>query len=155
MVLCMGEKSQVQALDRTQPSLPRKKGRASHDYKCNRTTTLFAALDVLTGTVIGQCLPRHRHKEFLKFLDRPRIDGDAVIAAGQGSPGRDHLRDGEPVRVLLAGVDEYLRLRDAGGARGVRVVTLGRACLRMRGDCRITALRPRAVVKPTESGSRL
>ena len=71
VVLCMDEKSQIQALDRTQPSLPMKPGRAgtmTHDYKRNGTTTLFAALDVLTGTVIGQCLPRHRHTEFLKFL---------------------------------------------------------------------------------------
>jgi transposase len=71
VVLCMDEKSQVQALDRTQPSLPMKKGRAgtvTHDYKRNGTTTLFAALNVLTGVVIGQCLPRHRHEEFLKFL---------------------------------------------------------------------------------------
>lgn len=71
VVLCMDEKSQVQALDRTQPSLPMKPGRAgtmTHDYKRNGTTTLFAALDVLTGAVIGQCLPRHRHEEFLKFL---------------------------------------------------------------------------------------
>ena len=71
IVLCMDEKSQVQALDRTQPSLPMKKGRAgtmTHDYKRHGTTTLFAALDVLTGKVIGQCLPRHRHDEFLKFL---------------------------------------------------------------------------------------
>ena len=71
IVLCMDEKSQIQALDRTQPSLPIKKGRAgtmTHDYKRNGTTTLFAALDVLTGSVIGQCLPRHRHNEFLKFL---------------------------------------------------------------------------------------
>ena len=71
IVLCMDEKSQIQALDRTQPSLPIKKGRAgtmTHDYKRNGTTTLFAALDVLTGTVIGQCLARHRHVEFLKFL---------------------------------------------------------------------------------------
>jgi transposase len=71
VVLCMDEKSQIQALDRTQPSLPIKKGRAgtmTHDYKRNGTTTLFAALDVLTGAVIGQCLPRHRHEEFLKFL---------------------------------------------------------------------------------------
>jgi hypothetical protein len=61
----------VQALDRTQASLPIKKGRAgtmTHDYKRHGTTTLFAALDVLTGAVIGQCLPRHRHQEFLKFL---------------------------------------------------------------------------------------
>jgi transposase len=73
VVLCMDEKSQVQALDRTQPSLPMKKGRAgtmTHDYKRHGTTTLFAALDVLTGAVIGQCLPRHRHDEFLVFLRR-------------------------------------------------------------------------------------
>ena len=71
IVLCLDEKSSVQALDRTQPSLPMVKGRAAtmtHDYKRNGTTTLFAALDVLTGKVIGQCLPRHRHVEFLKFL---------------------------------------------------------------------------------------
>jgi len=71
VVLCMDEKSQIQALDRTQASLPIKRGRAgtmTHDYKRNGTTTLFAALDVLTGKVIGQCLPRHRHEEFLKFL---------------------------------------------------------------------------------------
>ena len=71
IVLCMDEKSSVQALDRTQASLPIKPGRAAtmtHDYKRNGTTTLFAALDVLTGTIIGQCLPRHRHEEFLTFL---------------------------------------------------------------------------------------
>ena len=71
IVLCMDEKSQIQALDRTQASLPLKKGRAgtmTHDYKRNGTTTLFAALDVLSGSVIGQCLPRHRHVEFLTFL---------------------------------------------------------------------------------------
>ncbi len=71
IVLCMDEKSQIQALDRTQPGLPIKPGRAgtmTHDYKRNGTTTLFAALDVLTGSVIGQCLPHHRHTEFLKFL---------------------------------------------------------------------------------------
>jgi transposase len=71
IVLCVDEKSQIQALDRTQPGLPMKKGRCgtmTHDYKRNGTTTLFAALNVLTGAVIGQCLPRHRHQEFLKFL---------------------------------------------------------------------------------------
>jgi len=71
IVLCMDEKSSVQALDRTQPSLPMVKGRAAtmtHDYKRHGTTTLFAALDVLTGKVIGSCLPKHRHSEFLKFL---------------------------------------------------------------------------------------
>ena len=71
VVLCMDEKSQIQALDRTQATLPMKKGRAgtmTHDYKRNGTTTLFAALNVLTGVVIGQCLPKHRNSEFLKFL---------------------------------------------------------------------------------------
>lgn len=73
VVLCMDEKSSVQALDRTQASLPMKRGRAgtmTHDYKRHGTTTLFAALNVLTGVVIGECLPRHRHQEFLKFLRR-------------------------------------------------------------------------------------
>lgn len=71
VVLCMDEKSQIQALDRTQPSLPMKKGRAgtmTHDYKRHGTTTLFAALDVLTGKVVGKCFDRHRHQEFLRFL---------------------------------------------------------------------------------------
>jgi transposase len=71
VVLCVDEKSQIQALDRTQPSLPMKKGRAgtlTHDYKRNGTTTLFAALNVLTGIVIGQCMPKHRNTEFLRFL---------------------------------------------------------------------------------------
>jgi len=71
LVLCCDEKSQVQALDRSQPGLPLKKGRAAtmtHDYKRNGTTTLFAALNVLDGQVIGQCQPRHTHVEWLKFL---------------------------------------------------------------------------------------
>ena len=71
LVLCVDEKSQIQALDRTQPGLPMKKGRAgtmTHDYKRNGTTTLFAALSILDGSVIGACMPRHRHREFLRFL---------------------------------------------------------------------------------------
>jgi transposase len=71
IVLCCDEKSQVQALDRTQPGLPLKKGRAAtmtHDYKRNGTTTLFAALNVLDGQVIAQCQKRHRHEEWLRFL---------------------------------------------------------------------------------------
>jgi transposase len=71
VVLSVDEKSQIQALDRTQPGLPMKKGRAgtlTHDYIRNGTTTLFAALNVATGEVIGECLPRHRAKEFLRFL---------------------------------------------------------------------------------------
>ena len=73
LVLCVDEKSQIQALDRTQPGLPLKKGRCgtmTHDYKRNGTTTLFAALEVAQGQVIGQCYARHRHQEFLKFLKR-------------------------------------------------------------------------------------
>ena len=72
IVLSVDEKSQIQALDRTQPGLPLKKGRAgtmTHDYKRNGTTTLFAALDVLDGTVIGRCMQRHRHQEFIRFLN--------------------------------------------------------------------------------------
>ena len=71
LVLSPDEKSQVQALDRTQPGLPLKKGRAgtmTHDYKRKGTTTLFAALNILDGKVIGTCMPRHRHQEWLKFL---------------------------------------------------------------------------------------
>ncbi len=71
LVLSVDEKSQVQALDRTQPGLPLKKGRAgtmTHDYKRNGTTTLFAALNTLDGKVISTCMPRHRHQEWLKFL---------------------------------------------------------------------------------------
>jgi len=73
LVLCVDEKSQIQALDRTQPGLPLKKGRCgtmTHDYKRNGTTTLFAALELAQGKVIGNCYARHRHQEFLKFLKR-------------------------------------------------------------------------------------
>src|SRR5258708_6328310 len=73
LVLCVDEKSQIQALNRTQPGLPLKKGRCgtmTHDYQRNGTTTLFAALDVLKGKVIGECRTRHRHQEFLQFLRR-------------------------------------------------------------------------------------
>ena len=73
VVLCVDEKSQIQALDRTQPGLPLKKARTAtmtHDYKRHGTTTLFAALDVKSGMVIGNCMPRHRAKEFLSFLRR-------------------------------------------------------------------------------------
>ena len=72
VVLSIDEKSQIQALDRTQPGLPLKKGRGAtmtHDYKRNGTTTLFAALDVLEGTVFGRNMARHRHQEFIRFLN--------------------------------------------------------------------------------------
>jgi transposase len=71
IVLCVDEKSQIQALDRTQPGLPIKKGRCgtmTHDYKRNGTTTLFAALEILQGRVVGECFERHRHQELSRFL---------------------------------------------------------------------------------------
>jgi transposase len=72
-VLSVDEKSQIQALDRTQPVLPLREGlpeRQTHDYRRHGTTTLFAALNILEGTIIGQCQSRHRHQEFLAFLER-------------------------------------------------------------------------------------
>jgi transposase len=72
VVVSIDEKSQIQALDRTQPGLPLKPGKCgtmTHDYKRNGTTTLFAALSILDGTVIGRCMQRHRHQEFIKFLN--------------------------------------------------------------------------------------
>ncbi len=82
MVFCVDEKSQIQALDRTQPGLPMKKGRAgtmTHDYKRNGTTTLFAALNVATGEVIDECKPRHRHDEFLAFIKRIERETDQAL----------------------------------------------------------------------------
>ncbi len=82
LVLCVDEKSQIQALDRTQPGLPLKKGRCgtmTHDYKRNGTTTLFAAIEVAQGKVVGQCYARHRHQEFLKFLKRLDAEFPAEI----------------------------------------------------------------------------
>jgi len=73
LVFCVDEKSQIQALERTQPLLPLRPGlpaRQTHDYKRNGTTTLFAALNVLDGKVIGDCMPRHRHQEFIRFLEQ-------------------------------------------------------------------------------------
>jgi transposase len=88
LVLCVDEKSQIQALDRTQKSLPIYPGRCAtmtHDYKRNGTTTLFAALDVAKGRLIGQCMPRHRHQEFIKFLKQidaetpPELDLHLIV----------------------------------------------------------------------------
>ena len=82
IVLSIDEKSQIQALDRTQPGLPLKKGRCgtmTHDYKRHGTTTLFAALNVLDGKVIGRCMPKHRHQEYICFLNAV----DATVPAGK------------------------------------------------------------------------
>jgi transposase len=91
VVLSVDEKSQIQALDRTQPGLPLKKGRAgtmTHDYKRNGTTTLFAAMNVLDGTVIGRNMQRHRHQEFIRFLN----------AVERGSRRQAHPRDPRQLR---------------------------------------------------------
>ena len=82
VVLSIDEKSQIQALDRTQPGLPLKPGKTgtlTHDYKRHGTTTLFAALDVLDGTVLGRCMQRHRHQEFIRFLNAV----EAAVPAGK------------------------------------------------------------------------
>lgn len=82
LVLSVDEKSQIQALDRTQPILPLRPGlpeRQTHDYERHGTTTLFAALNVLEGTVIGQCQPRHRHQEFIRFLDKIEAATDTSL----------------------------------------------------------------------------
>src|SRR3989338_4781001 len=82
IVLCVDEKSQIQALDRTQPGLPLKKGRCgtmTHDYKRNGTTTLFAALSMLDGKVIGDCMPRHRHQEFIRFLKKIDVETPSTL----------------------------------------------------------------------------
>jgi hypothetical protein len=96
LVLSVEEKSPIQALDRTQPVLPMRPGvpeRQTHDYTRHRTTTLFAALNVLSGEVLGGCMPRHRHQEFLRFLERIE---------------RSTPRVGELVRAIM----EYIRCRN-------------------------------------------
>jgi len=100
ILLCVDEKSQIQALNRTQPGLPLKKGRCgtmTHDYKRNGTTTLFAALDLLQGKVIGDFHKRHRHQEFLKFLrriDREFTGGDTlhVVMDNYGTHGTAEVK---------------------------------------------------------------
>ena len=92
IVLCVDEKSQIQALDRTQPGLPLKKGRCgtmTHDYKRNGTATLFAALNVADGTVISMCDDRHRHQEWLQFL---RVIDQVTPAGKATAPDRRQLR---------------------------------------------------------------
>jgi transposase len=100
VVLCVDEKSQIQALDRTQPGLPLKPGRCgtfTHDYKRNGTTTLFAALQMVEGRVIGECYSRHRHQEFLRFLRRldsefPETTELHLILDNYGTHGHERVR---------------------------------------------------------------
>jgi transposase len=98
IILSVDEKSQTQALDRTQPGLPLKKGRAgtmTHDYKRNGTTTLFASLNVLDGTVIGRNMQRHRHQEFIRFLnaiEEQVPEGKTIHAILDNYAAHKHLR---------------------------------------------------------------
>ena len=100
VVLCVDEKSQIQALDRTQPGLPLKPGRCgtfTHDYKRHGITTLFAALQMVEGRVIGECYPRHRHQEFLRFLRRldaefPEPTTLHLILDNYGTHGHEQVR---------------------------------------------------------------
>src|SRR5215469_9636923 len=98
IVLCVDEKSQIQALDRTQPGLPLKKGRGAtmtHDYKRNGTATLFAALNTLDGAVIGMCQERHRHQEWLKFLrviDDVTPDGKQIYLIADNYATHKHAK---------------------------------------------------------------
>jgi hypothetical protein len=102
LVLCVDEKSQIQALDRTQPGLPIKKGRCgtmTHDYKRNGTTTLFAALETLQGKVAGECHERHRHQEFLRFLRRfdAEFSGDIPLHLDHGQLWNAQARESKSV----------------------------------------------------------
>ncbi len=100
LVLCVDEKSQIQALDRTQPMLPLRPGipaRQTHDYKRNGTTTLFAALSMLDGKIIGDCMPRHRHQEFIRFLKKiddetPRNLALHLIVDNYGTHKHDRVK---------------------------------------------------------------
>ena len=126
VVLCVDEKSQIQALDRTQPGLPIKKGRCgtmTHDYKCNGTTTLFAALDTLKGRVVGECHSRHRHQEFLKFLRRldQEFPGKVPLHVVMDNYGTHKHEKNEgvaetssPVRTALR--SDQFQLAQSGGA---------------------------------------
>src|SRR5216684_934435 len=137
LVLSVDEKSQIQALDRTQPGLPMKRGRCgtmTHDYKRNGTTTLFAALDVLDGKVIGQCMARHRHQEFIRFLNKINRETPAA-AQVRGlqrhcrSPGRyQPLPRGNQSKPQALHLDRRPRRHHRKGSpreTGVRVDPLG------------------------------
>jgi len=130
LVLCVDEKSQIQALDRTQPGLPLKKGRCgtmTHDYKRNGTTTLFAALHVLDGQVLGECYGRHRHQEWRKFLRR--LDAEfpgAEVACGDGQlrhaqrAARASVAEEAPSLCKPLCADQF-QLAESGGALVSRI----------------------------------
>jgi transposase len=120
VVLSVDEKSQIQALDRTQPGLPMKKGRAgtmTHDSKRNGTTTLFAAMNVLDGTVIGRNMQRHRHQEFIRFLnavEREVPAGKTVHAILDNGDARKHPEVQNGWRAIRAGHSTSRRPRPPG-----------------------------------------
>jgi hypothetical protein len=120
VVLSVDETSQIQALDRTQPGLPMKKGRAgtmTHDYKRNGAATLFAAMNVLDGTVIGRNMQRHRHQEFIRFLnavEREVPAGKTVHAILDNYAAHKHPRSENGWRAIRAGYSTSRRPRPLG-----------------------------------------
>jgi len=120
IVVSIDEKSQIQALDRTQPGLPLKPGKCgtmTHDYKRNGTTTLFAALNVLDGTVIGRCMPKHTHQEFIKFLnavERAVPAGKIIHAIADNYATHKHPKSGNGWQIIRAGFSISPRLRPPG-----------------------------------------
>jgi transposase len=123
VVLSVDEKSQIQALDRTQPGLPLKRGRCgtmTHDYKRHGTTTLFAALNVLDGSVIGRCMQRHRHQEFIRFLNAVEAAvpaGKLVHAIIDNYAAHKHPRCGSGWRGTRAGPSISRQLPRPGSTR--------------------------------------
>jgi len=119
VVVSIDEKSQIQALDRTQPGLPLKSGKCgtmTHDYKRNGTTTLFAALNVLDGTVVGRCMPKHTHKEFIKFLngvERVVPAGKVIhaIADNYATPKHPNVITVNGWPIIRVGISRRLRRR--------------------------------------------
>ena len=152
-VLCMDEKSQIQALDRTQASLPMVPGRAgtmTRDYKRNgTTTTLFAALDVLTGTVIGQCRPRRRHTEFIEFIEfLNTIDREVPVgvyeacrygasADREDATGTEVAEHGSVIEALKRRTVEHgAGVIGVGDGATPHSAELGRWSIRIVGGCR-------------------
>jgi hypothetical protein len=121
VVISIDEKSQIQALDRTQPGLPLKPGKSgtmTHDYKRDGTTTLFAALNILDGTVVGHCMPKHTHKEFIKFLNAV----ERAVPTGIGI-GPDERRRVLGVSVALPEAEVHWRaFLESPHQRGLRGV---------------------------------
>ena len=128
IVLSVDEKAQIQALDRTQPGLPMKKGRAgtmTHDYKRHGTTTLFAALDLLEGKVIGRCMQRHRHQEFIRFLNAIEAQVPArkivhvILHIGR------HLDEHDRIAIELAALEKNIAEDALRDERVKRLMTIG------------------------------